>query len=167
MLNVKPRFNKLCDSCKHQSCCTNSAEPLVFEGDYKRLKEIGKTSEKYLHWRNVKGKKIKALNKKKNSTQCIFWDENEKNCSIYEHRPFDCRAYPFDILRVNNKFHWIVYSCNPDSDWKWTDAYLEMFENDKSFEEIRKNMNTFSDNTELILPEEEKKTQYTVLREVR
>ena len=167
MLDKKPSFNKLCDSCKHQNCCTDSAEPLVFDADYKRLEDIGKTSEKYLHWRNVKGKNVMALNKKKGSTQCIFWDENKKNCSIYEHRPFDCRAYPFDILRVNNKFHWIVYSCNTDSNWKWTDAYLEMFEKDESFDEIRKNMEIFSNNTELILPEESKKTEYTVLREVR
>lgn len=166
-MDKKPSFNKLCDNCKHQNCCTDSAEPLVFDTDYKLLEEIGKTSEKYLHLRNVKGKNVRALNKKKDSTQCIFWDENKKNCSIYEHRPFDCRAYPFDILRVNNKFHWIVYSCNTDSDWEWTNTYLEMFEKEEFFDEIRKNIETFSNNTELVLPEESKKTAYTILREVR
>lgn len=160
-------FNKLCDSCTHQSCCTNSAVPLVFENDFKRLESIGKTDERFLHIRNVKGKKIKAINKKENSTQCVFWDAEKKNCSIYEHRPFDCRAYPFDIILINDKYHWIVYSCNPESDWKWTESYLEMFENDESFKEIKKNMKIFADNTELILPEEEKKMSYTVLREVR
>lgn len=163
---MKPDFSKLCDSCTHQSCCTNSAVPLVFESDFKRLESIGKADNRFLHIRDVKGTKIKAINKKKNSTQCIFWDEKEKNCSIYEHRPFDCRTYPFDIILIDNKYHWIVYSCNPESNWKWTESYLEMFEKDDSFKEIKKNLKIFADNTELILPVEEKKTPYVVLREV-
>lgn len=167
MLNKGPNFNKLCDNCKHQSCCTDSAEPLVFDGDYKHLEEIGKTNEKYLHLRDINGKKIKAINKKANSTMCIFWDEGKKNCSIYENRPLDCRLYPFDILLVNKKYHWIVYSCNPDSNWQWTDKYLEMFEKDKVFNEIRNNMKIFAKNTELTLPDETKKLSYTILREVR
>ncbi|HET6518100.1 MAG TPA: YkgJ family cysteine cluster protein [Nitrosopumilaceae archaeon] len=164
---MKPSFSKLCDSCTHQNCCTDSSVPLVFESDFKRLEKIGKTDDRYLHIRDVKGKKIKAINKKNNSTQCVFWDDEKKNCSIYEHRPFDCRAYPFDIILIDNKYHWIVYSCNPESNWKWTESYLEMFEKDESFKEIRKNMKIFSDNTELILPNEEKKRPYTILREVR
>jgi len=164
---MKLSFKKLCDSCTHQSCCTDSGVPLVFDYDFKNLEKIGKTDDRYLHIRDVKGNKIRAINKKNNSTECIFWDSEKKNCSIYEHRPFDCRAYPFDILLVNNKYHWIVYSCNPDSDWKWTESYLEMFEKDQSFKEIKKNMKIFSDNTELVLPDEEKKMSYTVLREVR
>ena len=164
---MKPSFSKLCDSCTHQSCCTNSAEPLVFENDFKRLESIGKTDERFLHTRDVKGKKIKAINKKNNSTQCIFWDEEKKNCSIYEQRPFDCRAYPFDVILINGKYHWIVYSCNPESSWQWVESYLEMFENDESFKEIKKNLKIFADNTELVLPDEEKKTPYIVLREVR
>jgi hypothetical protein len=164
---MKPSFKKLCDSCTHQSCCTDSAVPLVFDHDFKRLEKIGKSDEKYLHLRNVNGIKIKAINKKNYSTQCIFWDAEKKNCSIYDERPFDCRSYPFDVLLINNKYHWIVYSCNPESDWKWAESYLEMFENDETFNEIRKNMKIFSDNTKLILSEEIKKTPYVVLREVR
>ena len=164
---MKPSFNKLCDSCTHQSCCTNSAVPLVFENDFKRLEIIGKTDDRFLHTRDVKGNKIKAINKKINSTQCVFWDDEKKNCSIYEYRPFDCRTYPFDIILIDDKFHWIVYSCNPESNWKWTESYLEMFEKDESFGEIKKKMKIFADNTELVLPAEEKKTPYTVLREVR
>jgi len=111
-------FAKLCSSCKTQGCCTNSAVPLVFSADFEDLKSINKATDEFLHDRNVNGSIIKAVNKKKNSNNCIFWDEENKNCAIYEHRPFDCRAYPFDILKIDGKYHWIVYSCNPQSDGK-------------------------------------------------
>lgn len=158
-------FWKLCSCCKTQGCCTNSAVPLVFATDLADLISIGKDGDDFLHDRNVNGTLIKAINKKKNSTECIFWDK-QKGCSIYNHRPFDCRAYPFDILKINGKLHWIVYSCNPDNDWRWSEEYLVTLEQDKAFPEIIEKIELFSGNTSLILKEESKKTPYTVLREV-
>jgi hypothetical protein len=160
-------FSKLCGNCKTQGCCTNSAVPLVFSSDFEALGSIGKTSSEYLHDRNVIGVLIKAINKKPNSNLCVFWDEQEKKCSIYKQRPFDCRAYPFDILKINDKYHWIVYSCNPESNWGWTEEYLAMLENDVAFQEVMEKIEIFSGNTGLILPAESQKTPYTVLREVR
>jgi Fe-S-cluster containining protein len=127
---------------------------------------IGKTSSEYLHDRNVNGVLIKAINKKPNSNLCVLWDEQEKKCSIYKQRPFDCRAYPFDILKINGKYHWIVYSCNPESNWEWANEYLTMLENDKAFPEVMEKIEIFSVNTGLILPTESQKTPYVVLREV-
>jgi Fe-S-cluster containining protein len=160
-------FAKLCSSCKTQGCCTNSAVPLVFSADFEDLKSINKATDEFLHDRNVNGSIIKAVNKKKNSNNCIFWDEENKNCAIYEHRPFDCRAYPFDILKIDGKYHWIVYSCNPQSDWGWTELHLQMLEGDKAFGEVMEKIEIFSGNTGLVLPEESKKTPYVVLRQVR
>jgi Fe-S-cluster containining protein len=159
-------FSKLCSTCKTQGCCTDSAVPLVFESDFSDLKSIGKHSEQYLHDRNVNGTIIKAVNKKENSTHCIFWDENIFTCSIYPQRPFDCRAYPFDILKINGKYHWIVYSCNPQSNWEWTEGHLKELESDKAFSELMQKVEIFSGNTKIILPEELKKTKYAVLRQV-
>jgi hypothetical protein len=139
----------------------------VFSSDYDDLKSIGKATDEFLHDRNVNGNIIKAINKKKNSNICVFWDEKNKNCSIYNQRPFDCRAYPFDILKIDGKYHWIVYSCNPQSDWKWTESHLQMLEGDKAFSEVMEKIEIFSGNTGLILAEESKKTPYAVLRQVR
>lgn len=160
-------FIQLCSSCKTQGCCTNSAVPLVFNSDLIDLKSIGKDTSEFLHDRNVNGLVTKAINKKPNSDVCVFWDEEEKCCSIYNQRPFDCRAYPFDILKIEGKFCWIVYSCNPESDWKWAEEYLRMLESDKAFMEVMKKIEIFSGNTALILPNESKKTPYVILREVR
>src|SRR4029077_685256 len=97
---------------KHQACCTNSSVPLVFKGEFDSLMSIGKSGDEYIQERLINNKKIKAIRKKENSDICVFWDERGKKCTIYENRPFDCRAYPFDILLIDSKYHWIVYSCN-------------------------------------------------------
>jgi Fe-S-cluster containining protein len=158
-------FSRLCSSCKSQSCCTDSAVPLVFDTDMVDLKAINKVGEEFLHDRNVNGIIIKAINKKPNSHTCIFW-EGGLGCSIYKQRPFDCRAYPFDILQIDGKFYWIVYSCNPKSDWQWTEEYLQALERDKAFSEIMEKIEIFSSNTSLTLPEESKKMPYHVLRQI-
>jgi Fe-S-cluster containining protein len=129
------------------------------------LKSINKATDEFLHDRNVNGTIIKAINKKANSDICVFWNENK--CSIYQHRPFDCRAYPFDILKINGKYYWIVYSCNPQSDWVWTEDHLQTLEKDKAFSEVMEKIEIFSGNTGLILPVESKKTPYTILRQVK
>ena len=159
-------FTTLCGRCKSHGCCTDSAVPLVFDSDLAELESIGKATTEFLHDRTVNGNIIKAINKKKNSTHCIFWDEKESKCSIYHQRPFDCRAYPFDILKINNTYHWIVYSCNPDSDWSWSEEYLRTLEHDRAFSEVMSKVEIFSGNTSLILPNESQKTPYVVLRKV-
>jgi hypothetical protein len=158
-------FTNLCGSCKTQGCCTDSAVPLVFDSDLADLKSINKDGDEFLHDRNVNGMIIKAVNKKPNSNICIFWNECS-GCSIYKQRPFDCRAYPFDILKINGRFHWIVYSCNPQSDWQWTEEYLQALERDKAFLEVMEKIEIFAGNTSLILPGESKKTHYVILREI-
>jgi len=160
-------FRHLCGRCSHQGCCTNSAVPLVFSNDYAKLKAIGKEDERFVKEIEINGKKVKAVRKKKNSDVCVFWDEDKSNCSIYENRPFDCKAYPFDICLIDGRYRWIVYSCNPESGWKWSEPFLQMLENDDGFSDIIHNIDVFSRHTEMILPSESIKTPYTVLREVR
>ena len=160
-------FKTLCDSCKHTGCCTDSAVPLIFSQDFKDLESIGKTSGEFLKEIAVQGEKIKTVKKKNDSTTCVFWDEKKRMCSIYEKRPFDCRAYPFDIHLVDGKYHWIVYSCNVESDWNWTEEYLQLLENDKQFKEIMEKIEIFAGHTKMVLPQESQKTPFTTLREVR
>ncbi|MBN2625920.1 MAG: YkgJ family cysteine cluster protein [Spirochaetales bacterium] len=42
--------------------------------------------------------------KEKPNNDCIFWDE--KGCSVYEARPFQCRSYPFWPMIVENRESW-------------------------------------------------------------
>ncbi len=158
---------KLCKSCKKQTCCTDSAVPLVFSQDYLDLKSIGKDGKEFLMNIKINGKKVNAIKKKNDSNICTFFDESKKKCSIYQNRPFDCRAYPFDILSVDGKYCWIVYSCNPESNWKWAETYLQKLEQDKQIKEVMQKIDIFAGHTSIILPKESKKTPFTILREVR
>ena len=143
---VQEKFSiqQLCQSCKKQPCCTNFGSAFVFSNDLIKLKKIGKANKNYLKTEIIKDRLVTKLKKKTNSTHCVFWDEN-KGCSIYEHRPFDCKLFPFDIYLIEGEYHWIVYSCNPDSDWKWCEGHLELLEKDDGFNDIMENIETYSD----------------------
>jgi len=158
-------FKKLCTNCTHQACCTKSASPLVFTDDLKKLRTTGKSEEQYIQYFEIKGKKFKALKKKGNSNICVFWDEEKEMCSIYDKRPFECRAFPFSLELVNGKCYWTVYPCNPDSDWKWSEEYLENLEKDEQFKEIMENIDYFVLHPEITVGIENE-SKYTFLREV-
>ena len=159
-------FENLCGNCNHKNCCTDSAVPLVFPMDFKKITKIDSQYIQHVQTIEIDGIKTMALKKKDNSTHCIFWDDDISGCTIYESRPIDCKLYPFDILYLNNSYHWIIYSCNQNSDWKWSEDYLKTLENDEGFSELMKNIDTFAAHTNMILPTESKKTPYVILRKI-
>ena len=114
----------------------------------------------------INNKFVQTVKKKKNSTECIFWDGTSGGCKIYESRPIDCRLYPFDIVNIDNSYYWIVYSCNEKSDWSWSESQLKYLEHDDGFEGLMNNLDIFSEHTKMILPKESEKTPYVVLRKV-
>lgn len=161
-------FNNLCETCHHQDCCTNSVVPLVFSHDLETLKKIGVGDERFIKEIKIGNKNVKTIRKKDGSNECILWDSERKMCSIYEDRPFDCKVYPFDILKVGKKYHWIVYSCNPDSDWTWSEKYLRFLESDVQFNEVMDEISTYHEYTKTLMGvQNEKQIPYKILREVR
>ena len=158
-------FEALCDSCSHQNCCTNSAVPLVFSKDLEKIKKINSDYLQYLKTVEIKDKQVYAIKKKNNSTECVFWDTS-KGCMIYDSRPMDCRLYPFDILMMDNSYYWIVYTCNKESNWTWSESILQSFENYDGFDDLMENLELFSEHTIMVLPTESEKTPYKVLRKV-
>lgn len=160
-------FESLCGNCNHKNCCTDSAVPLVFPDELEKIKSIDPKYSEHTKLITIKGKQIAAIDKKKNSTECVFWDSNTGGCSIYESRPIDCKLYPFDILYLDNSYHWIVYSCNKDSDWKWSESHLQTLEKSTGFSELMNNIDFFSEHTNMVLPKESEKTPYKVLRSVK
>ena len=158
-------FNKLCGNCTHQSCCTNFARPVVFSHDLDDLTSIGKDGTQFIQKIQINSEEVNIIRKKEKSQECIFWDSDTKRCSIYNKKPFDCRAYPFDIRFIDGKYRWIVYSCNLDSDWTWNEKYLEMLENDKQFSEVIEKIDIFTDPTINAL-DKSQSIPFTILREV-
>ena len=166
-MHDKFSYKNLCGSCNQKPCCSDfSAPPILFTGDLEKLKEIGKSNNHFVEELIIKSKPFKTIRKKGNSNACIFWDEKTNFCSIYEHRPYDCRMFPFDIEWINNEYRWIVYSCNPNSDWAWCEQHLEKLESDPQFDEIMKNVEFFRLASNDYV-DESKEPTYVVLRQVK
>ena len=161
------QFVKLCETCTHKGCCTDFASPLVFENDLENLKQINKHTNEFVKDIRINGNKIKTIRKKEGTNNCVFWDAEGKKCSIYKNRPFDCTLYPFDIYFISGKYHWVVYTCNPASDWSWAEEHLKALESDARFHDVISNMAEFSDLNEIDkLVGFAKETPFVVLREV-
>lgn len=163
---LKTLFENLCGNCDHKNCCTNSAVPLVFSKDLEKIKEQDSEYVEHLKTIKINGTLVNAVKKKKDLTECVYWDADVGGCKIYESRPMDCRLYPFDILYVDDSYHWIVYSCNEKSDWTWSENYLKTLENDDGFDDLMQNIDLFTEHTKMILPDESEKTPYVILRKV-
>jgi Fe-S-cluster containining protein len=167
MKNDRYSISNLCVSCKKLSCCTDFFPPLLYPSDLARLKNAGKSENEFLKNIKINGNIIKTIKKKENSTACMFWDEDKRSCGIYNDRPFDCKMFPFDIVWTDNEYHWIVYSCNPDSNWAWTEEYLRKLEADPQFDEMMKNgaaIKATSENAEHLANIDE--PPYAVLRKI-
>jgi Fe-S-cluster containining protein len=159
-------FKNLCNTCQTHGCCTSISSPLLFPTDLAKLKAIKKDGKKYVSEVKIKDKTVKTIKKKENIIECTFWDSKTKKCSIYNNRPFDCMIYPFDICLINGKYHWIVYSCNSKSDWKWSESYLHLFETSDQFQEILDNIEIYYGLNESSSTSKLDKFPYEVLREV-
>jgi len=155
----------LCGSCTGKSCCTDFARPILFPTDVNRLVHIKKFSSDFIQEIMVENKPIRIIKHTTDSNACILWDKEKKFCSIYEDRPFDCRMFPFDIDWIDNQYHWIVYSCNPNSDWSWTEQHLKKLEQDPQFIEVMKNREYFRLTSKNYV-DTRKEPPYIVLRKV-
>jgi len=156
-------WKDLCTSCHAKTCCSDHLPPFVSIDEFKEIKTS--TGRDDFVTTRVINNTIKNIMKTKDRTnECIFFD-SEKGCTIYQSRPFDCKIFPFDIRKINGEFTWIVFSCNPNSDWKWTESILETFEREwltpKTIEELE-----YFSNTER-LEQSGKAFSYEILRKVR
>lgn len=96
---------------------------------------------------------------------CFFFNQKEL-CDIHVIRPFDCRFFPFDILKINGEFFWIVWKLNClilNKNKKEFEIYLR--EHEKYL--IPKFKECLSDYSEFRLKEFLSKYRYEVLREIK
>ena len=165
LLKDKFSYKNLCGSCHSKPCCSDFAAPMLFTDDLKKLHDIDKTSSRFIEDLLIGDEAIKIIKKKENSNECIFWDDKMNFCSIYENRPYDCRMFPFDIDWVDGQFRWIIYSCNPNSDWSWTEQHIQKLESDPQFDEVMKHAKYFQ-LTSKDYVDVAKEPPYTILRKV-
>jgi len=132
----------LCDQCNHTSCCTNFVTPFLTPTEQKNIKK-----RKYENFSDnllINGMEVHSLKKKPGTNECVFWDK-DIGCRIYQNRPFDCKLFPFDIYKINGIYTWVVYSCNPETDWTWSEKILESLEEEVISEDAVKHLDAYSD----------------------
>ena len=155
MVEASGTWENLCDSCVSKSCCKSFIGANLLPKEFEKIKNATGDND---FTKTVMFNKIPTLviKNKKNIDECKFWDSRNQCCSIYEHRPFDCKLFPFDIHEIDGQYMWVINICNPDSDWSWAESMLESFENDPSFDELVSRLNSYS------YPESTKNNLYAV-----
>jgi Fe-S-cluster containining protein len=135
-------WNGLCNKCKTITCCINFLTPTVTEKELKIIQKKSGFSD-IAKTQLIDGKKMSVLKRKPNSLECMFLG-TDKRCTINEYKPFDCIIFPFDIFKIDEKFTWVVYTCNPDLDWKWSETILKSFEENLLTPDIIKDLDAFA-----------------------
>jgi len=46
-------------------------------------------------------------------TGCMFMNEHNGRCGIYETRPVDCRLFPLDVKKFDSHYYWVCYEYTP------------------------------------------------------
>jgi uncharacterized protein len=95
-----------CTMC-HACCRFEPGYVFLSESDVQRLmKGTGLSREEFLetYCRTVPigGARMLSLKEKENY-DCIFWDNG---CTVYRHRPLQCRSYPFWGANLVSKRSW-------------------------------------------------------------
>lgn len=107
--------------------------------------------------------RVKGINKK---FPCKFLNKN-KLCDIHKDRPIDCRLYPFDILKINSRFHWVIWDTicpiSKAKSAKLFEPFLKQHEK-KLMPKFRKYMEEYSEHK---INKFIQNYKLTILREVR
>jgi len=138
----KDQLWKDCMNCKNKCCCEEIAFPL-----FVTLEER---------------KEHKKINTKK---PCIFFNKNEL-CEIHSSRPYDCRFFPFELMKIKNKFYWIIW----DIDCSITRNRRKNFEEYLSEHEtnlIPRFLDNIENYAKFRVEELKRKYNYEILREAR
>ncbi|MBE2983744.1 YkgJ family cysteine cluster protein [Campylobacter sp. RM9344] len=94
-----------CEECGGKCCTGESGYIWIDEGESRLLAEhLGLNEDEFKEKFLIKvGKKFSIKEKShEDGYACVFFDEINKNCSIYEFRPSQCRSFPFwDYFRKN------------------------------------------------------------------
>jgi len=75
--------------CSNCGICCTETEMLLSKKDIKRLEKLGFDQTQFV----IYDKKGYATLKNREG-YCVFYDLNQRKCSIYTNRPLGCRVYP-------------------------------------------------------------------------
>jgi Fe-S-cluster containining protein len=96
---------------------------------------------------------------------CVFLDDSFK-CSIYSHRPFECRIFPFDIKEINGKLHWIVWQVCPAAIHLDYEKFIRFYEANLPAKWTLRYIMQYVDYHKSNEPKKYSEKQFTVIREL-
>lgn len=102
---------KQCSNCKNKkrNCCNsfknNIDNVLLEEKEYFNIIEKFNISNPEAYFSKIDNKLYNI--KTSEDGVCTFYKYGK--CQIYEHRPNDCKLYPFDIIRKGKDYYLILY----------------------------------------------------------
>lgn len=108
---------KFCSHCSGDKCCGIVKEKGLIGSVYLTQYDIdliksnlSLAEEDFIAYRrsSITFKKMTLL-KNGQRNGCIFFDKIKGRCKIYEYRPLDCRLFPLDIEKIEDKYFWILY----------------------------------------------------------
>lgn len=160
---VHDPWKGLCDKCQTSTCCINFLTPLITIKELKSIRDFSGFSD-ISQVKKINNLEMHYLKTKPNTRECLFLG-SDKKCTIYEGRPFECRIFPFDIYKIDGNLTWVVYTCNSELDWTWSEEILVKFEKDLLTSDIIKHLNAFMD-LERIQDDAGETYDYKILRKV-
>lgn len=104
---------EICSNTCKSKCC-RSTPPALTTLDFEKIKK--NTEEKNWYTKlNQEKKDVFVIAKKENSNDCFFLSI-DGSCTIYEHRPLDCRLFPLflKIEKISDREYnlkWLVWYC--------------------------------------------------------
>jgi len=138
-----------CEICCRFSSLDSQWSPSIGRSELENIIKLNIIPPALLISSNNKGPVRIALTAYKNYFVCPCFDVQNNKCKIYPHRPFECRLYPFLLLKVNKKFYLAydtkcIYTKNI-SMLKEYIKYLKIkFNEQKTLNFLKKNIELFS-----------------------
>ena len=131
-----------CIDCKNKCCCWDIAFPLFTTPDERE--------------------KHKNINTK---NPCICFNDCGL-CDIHNDRPYDCRFFPFDLMKINKNLFWIIWDVDCQIIKNRQDDF-EKYITEHEEKLIPSFIEHVEDYAEFRVEELKRKYKYEVLREAR
>lgn len=103
---------------------------------------------------------------RKDDGSCVFLD-GSGSCSKYSNRPFECRIFPFDIMRIKGRLHWIIWEVCPVHSLLDHEEYIDGMEQRLSKDWPLDYIEQYAAYHKQNQPNKYSREKYKVIREVR
>jgi Fe-S-cluster containining protein len=98
MQEERAKFVFNCQRCGR--CCEQKEDIAVYLSDIEEWSKDGTIYQVFPNLSISEEFGVMSIQLQREDGKCILYDKDKKECTIYEHRPLTCRAYP---LKYNGK----------------------------------------------------------------